>query len=199
MTTPARIREWSCPAPPSLLSSACSALAQCLLSVIASPSDTLLPSKQLSPRLCRSDPSVCQCSYRAALQNVGFMFLADGNGYDKGTVKWKCCNCSRDIKFGVSTLTVAEYNRTACWQCKYRPVQVIAEMRRQHAIDNPPVAWNERYGPPMSRKRMCVCFCVIFIVLVGSIAAFYFASGWQNRPVIQAPGKNATTWGMMPM
>ena len=114
-------------------------------------------------------------------------------------MKWKCCNCSRDIKFGVTTLTAAEYNRTACWQCKARPVQVIAETRRQHAIDNPPVPWNERYGPPMSRKWMCACCCTLSILLVGCGAGFYFSAGWQSRPLIQEPGKNATTWGMMPL
>jgi hypothetical protein len=57
----------------------------------------------------------------------------------------------------------------------------------------------------MSRKRMVVCFCALFIVLVGCGAGFYFvAQGSQrrpnnNNPSYQEPGKNATIGGMMPM
>lgn len=97
-------------------------------------------------------------------------------------------------------MTSLQYEKTACWQCKCRPVQVIAEMRRQHAITNPPLPYNERYGPPKSRKFICACFCTACILLVACVVAFYF-TGIGNpgrRPVTQPPGKNATKLEMMP-
>ena len=31
-----------------------------------------------------------------------------------GNVKWRCCNCAKDIKFGVTTLTPAQYGLFLC-------------------------------------------------------------------------------------
>ena len=68
--------------------------------------------------------------------------LADGAGFNKGDIKWQCCNCARDhpagtvcvkserwsewkerilIKFlfQATMMTDEEYNKTACHQCKW--------------------------------------------------------------------------------
>ena len=123
------------------------------------------------------------CSYTAPLQNVAVAFLADGNGFGKGNVKWRCCNCAKDIKFGVTTLTPAQYEKTACIQCKNRPRELCFQMRQEHFALNPPQPSHLQYAT--STKKFIFSMTIALVILAGCIGFFVFARRNRSDPMFQ--------------
>mmetsp|Transcript_81683 Transcript_81683/g.132412 ORF Transcript_81683/g.132412 Transcript_81683/m.132412 type:complete len:160 (+) Transcript_81683:112-591(+) len=119
-----------------------------------------------------TDPNVC--AYQAALQNVAYFWLADGNGFNNGNVTWQCCNCARDIPFGVTTLSNADYNKTACTQCRNRPREVINGMRGQM-----PARPANHLQYQVSRKQCA--WTVLAAVIIGSLCVAFFVWDGNKR------------------
>lgn len=86
-------------------------------------------------------------------------------------VKWQCCNCARDIRFGQTTLTDAQYEKTACFQCRNRPKEVIARMRTENYVAPIPRHLDPQYQ--VSNRGVAftaVCGLILIAIAVGSYA-----------------------------
>ena len=139
-----------------------------------------------------------QCSYQAPLQNIGFAFLADGNGIGTGNVTWRCCNCARDLKFGATTLSEKEYNKTACFQCKARPKEVIQQMRAQVGL-NPNARGSplgDNWAPPTTKQKIGLAILVIFTAALMTVYFTVIRGGSDSSSSSNTEGKG-NGWGMM--
>ena len=84
-------------------------------------------------------------------------------------MKWQCCNCARDIRFGKTTLTDAQYEKTACFQCRNRPKEMIARMRTENYVAPIPRHLDPQYQ--VSNRGVAitvVCGLILIAIAVGS-------------------------------
>jgi hypothetical protein len=84
-------------------------------------------------------------------------------------VTWQCCNCAKDIRFGVTTLSAAQYEKTACFQCKNRPKEVVARMRAENYVAPIPRHLDPQYQ--VSKRGVVltgICVVLLVALAVGS-------------------------------